>query len=61
MNEDELNEWLCEQLGFRVRDRHIETHATRKNFEDKLVPAGVRPATDQEIKMWDLMLTLAAR
>lgn len=50
--------WFSEQLGFIVKDKQIQSSETRINFEDKEVPKGVRPATEQEIKLWDMLMRL---
>lgn len=52
----ETEEWLFNRLKFRVNGNHIETLETRKNFDDKEVPKGVRPATEQEIALWNLLV-----
>jgi hypothetical protein len=46
---------LYETLGFKVEDKQVKTFETRKDSFDNVVPQGVRPATHEEIKMWDLL------
>lgn len=49
---------LQEELGFRVEDRQVKTTATRVDMFDNVVPRAVRPATHEEIKMYDMLVEL---
>lgn len=49
---------LRDELGFYVEHNQVKSTKTRKDLFDNVVPEAVRPASPQEIKMYDLLVTL---
>lgn len=54
---DSVEQELYSQLGFKVEDGQVKTFAQKKNIFNKDVPQGVRPATKQEILLWDALVS----
>lgn len=49
---------LADELGFYVEDGHVKSTERRKDMADNIVAATVRPATPQEIKMYDMLVEI---
>lgn len=49
---------LTEVLKFKVEDDQVKTAAMRKDSFDQLVPEGVRPATAQEVALWNIAVDI---
>lgn len=49
---------LTEALKFKVEDGQVKTEAMRKDSFDQMVPEGVRPATAQEIELWNIAVEI---
>lgn len=49
---------LAEELGFYVEDGRVKSFETRKDSFENTVAATVRPATVEEIKMYDMLVEI---
>ena len=50
---------LPEELGFFVKDGQMKTFETRKDQFDNVVSRGIRPATPQEVAMYEMLVELS--
>lgn len=49
---------LAEELGFYVEHDQVKSFKTRKDQFDNIVPASVRPASKQEIAMFNMLVEI---